>query len=132
MSSETTLPASRIFHGWLVVAAAFAVTFVGFGCAYTFSAFVEPLQRDFAASRGSVSTPLSRNPCILVFSTTAITTSEVTSASAHSISSCWGCVFARPVAARPVAVGSTSRRPGPRVVGRSFKCWTADRRARSM
>jgi MFS family permease len=43
------------FHGWLVVAAAFAVTFVGFGSAYTFSAFVEPLQNDFAASRGSVS-----------------------------------------------------------------------------
>jgi MFS family permease len=44
-----------LFHGWLVVAAAFAVCFVGFGCAYTFSAFVEPLQRDFGASRGSVS-----------------------------------------------------------------------------
>jgi OFA family oxalate/formate antiporter-like MFS transporter len=38
-----------------VVAAAFTVTFVGFGSAYTFSAFLEPLQRDFAASRGSVS-----------------------------------------------------------------------------
>lgn len=45
----------RMFHGWIVVAAAFAVTFVGFGSAYTFSAFVEPLQKDFAASRGSVS-----------------------------------------------------------------------------
>jgi MFS family permease len=45
----------HVFYGWFVVAAAFAVTFVGFGCAYTFSAFVEPLQRDFAASRGSVS-----------------------------------------------------------------------------
>jgi MFS transporter, OFA family, oxalate/formate antiporter len=45
----------RIFHGWFVVAAAFAVTFVGFGSAYTFSAFVESLQKDFAASRGSVS-----------------------------------------------------------------------------
>jgi MFS family permease len=44
-----------LFHGWLVVAAAFAVTFVGFGSAYTFSAFVEPLQNEFAASRGSVS-----------------------------------------------------------------------------
>jgi MFS family permease len=56
MTSEAALPPnSRIFHGWLVVAAAFAVTFVGFGCAYTFSAFVEPLQRDFGASRGSVS-----------------------------------------------------------------------------
>jgi len=46
---------SRIFHGWWVVAAAFTMTFLGFGCAYTFSAFVEQLQRDFGASRGSVS-----------------------------------------------------------------------------
>lgn len=45
----------RLFHGWLVVAAAFAITFVGFGSAYTFSAFVESLQWEFAASRGSVS-----------------------------------------------------------------------------
>jgi MFS family permease len=46
---------TRLFHGWLVVAGAFAVTFVGFGSAYTFTAFLEPLQQDFAASRGSVS-----------------------------------------------------------------------------
>ncbi|MCH8504335.1 MAG: MFS transporter [Ectothiorhodospiraceae bacterium] len=46
---------SRPFYGWVVVAAAFAVTFVGFGSAYTFSAFVAPLQAEFAASRGSVS-----------------------------------------------------------------------------
>jgi MFS family permease len=45
----------RIFYGWYVVASAFAVTFVGFGCAYTFSAFVASLQEDFGASRGSVS-----------------------------------------------------------------------------
>src|SRR3954447_10119117 len=45
----------RIFQGWLVVAGAFAVTFLGFGSAYTFSAFVESLQRDFGAARGSVS-----------------------------------------------------------------------------
>lgn len=55
MNSEAILSRSAIFHGWLVVAGAFAVTFVGFGCAYTFSAFLEPLQRDFGASRGSVS-----------------------------------------------------------------------------
>ena len=48
-------PSTRVFYGWFVVAAAFAVTFVGFGCAYTFSAFVESLQREFGASRGSVS-----------------------------------------------------------------------------
>ncbi len=45
----------RLFYGWFVVAAAFTVTFVGFGSAYTFSAFVDSLQREFAASRGSVS-----------------------------------------------------------------------------
>jgi len=37
------------------VAATFAVTFVGFGSAYSFSAFVLSLQNDFSASRGSVS-----------------------------------------------------------------------------
>jgi MFS family permease len=55
MNREAVLSRPGIFHGWFVVAAAFAVTFVGFGCAYTFSAFLEPLQRDFGASRGSVS-----------------------------------------------------------------------------
>jgi len=44
-----------IFYGWWVVAAAFAITFVGFGSAYTFSAFLEQLQNEFGASRGSVS-----------------------------------------------------------------------------
>lgn len=43
------------FYGWTVVAAAFAIMFVGFGSAYTFSAFLQPLQREFGASRGSVS-----------------------------------------------------------------------------
>jgi len=55
MSSNSISFTPRIFHGWFVVAAAFAVTFVGFGSAYTFSAFLDSLQRDFAASRGSVS-----------------------------------------------------------------------------
>ncbi|MCP3408790.1 MFS transporter [Bradyrhizobium sp. CCGB01] len=55
MSVQST-PAHRgIFHGWFVVAGAFAVTLVGFGCAYTFSAFLKPLQLEFGASRGSVS-----------------------------------------------------------------------------
>src|SRR5690349_12966456 len=49
----------RIFHGWWVVAAAFAITFLGFGSAYTFSNFLEPLQHDFGASRGSVSSVFS-------------------------------------------------------------------------
>src|ERR1700692_497790 len=55
MNAPAATPGPRIFHGWFVVAGAFAVTFVGFGSAYTFSAFVEVLQRDFDASRGSVS-----------------------------------------------------------------------------
>jgi MFS family permease len=55
MSENSAVHGPRIFRGWLVVAGAFAVTFMGFGCAYTFSAFVESLQRDFGASRGSVS-----------------------------------------------------------------------------
>jgi MFS family permease len=62
LSGETTLPNHsisvqhpRLFYGWLVVAAGFAVTFVGFGCVYSFSAFIESLQRDFGATRGSVS-----------------------------------------------------------------------------
>ncbi len=54
-TESPTLPHPRLFPGWLVVAGAFAVTFVGFGSAYTFSAFVGSLQRDFGASRGSVS-----------------------------------------------------------------------------
>jgi MFS family permease len=48
-----TMP--RIFYGWAVVAAAFAVCFTGFGSAYSFGAFLDSLQKDFAASRGSVS-----------------------------------------------------------------------------
>ena len=47
--------APRVFYGWLVVAAGFAVTFVGFGCVYSFTAFIESLERDFGASRGAVS-----------------------------------------------------------------------------
>jgi MFS family permease len=55
VSDITASTKPRLFRGWLVVLGAFAVTFVGFGCAYSFSNFVGPLQRDFAASRGSVS-----------------------------------------------------------------------------
>lgn len=46
---------SRVFYGWFVVAAGFAVTFVGFGCVYSFSAFIGSLQQEFGASRDSVS-----------------------------------------------------------------------------
>jgi MFS family permease len=55
MPAQAILSNPRIFYGWFVVAAAFAVTFIGFGSAYTFSAFLDPLQQDFGASRGSVS-----------------------------------------------------------------------------
>jgi MFS family permease len=44
-----------LFYGWLVVAGGFAVTFIGFGCVYSFSAFIDSLQQEFGASRGSVS-----------------------------------------------------------------------------
>lgn len=54
-SNSQTSSRSRIFYGWFVVAAVFAVTLVGFGSAYTFSSFVASLERDFGASRGSVS-----------------------------------------------------------------------------
>jgi OFA family oxalate/formate antiporter-like MFS transporter len=55
MSGSLAQSNPRIFYGWFVVAGTFAVTFVGFGCAYTFSAFLPSLQQDFAASRGSIS-----------------------------------------------------------------------------
>ncbi|MEO8321965.1 MAG: MFS transporter, partial [Bradyrhizobium sp.] len=39
-------------RGWTVVAGAFAVMFVTFGAAYSYSAFFASLQQTFAASRG--------------------------------------------------------------------------------
>ncbi|HTS90664.1 MAG TPA: MFS transporter, partial [Stellaceae bacterium] len=45
----------RVFRGWIVVWAAFAVMLLGFGGAYSFSAFFAPLQQSFAAPRGSLS-----------------------------------------------------------------------------
>jgi len=41
-------------RGWVVVAGAFAVMFVTFGAAYSFSAFFASLQQAFAASRGDI------------------------------------------------------------------------------
>ncbi len=55
MAAAQSTSRHAVFRGWRVVAGAFAVTFVGFGSAYTFSAFVQPLQAAFGASRGSVS-----------------------------------------------------------------------------
>ncbi|HVB46758.1 MAG TPA: MFS transporter [Burkholderiales bacterium] len=45
----------RVFYGWVVVAAAFTLMFVGFGAAYSFAAFFAAFQSDFSASRGHVS-----------------------------------------------------------------------------
>ena len=44
-----------MFYGWYVVAAAFAILFAGFGCAYSFGAFFLPLAEAFAATRAEVS-----------------------------------------------------------------------------
>lgn len=52
---RTASSSRRVFRGWFVVVAAFAITFLGFGAACSFSAFLESLERDFSASRGSVS-----------------------------------------------------------------------------
>ena len=54
MNDQTPGAERRIFYGWWVVAAAFAITFIGFGSAYTFSAFLGSLEHDFGASRGEV------------------------------------------------------------------------------
>ncbi|HEX4041475.1 MAG TPA: MFS transporter [Xanthobacteraceae bacterium] len=55
VASDRDTTKHGLFYGWLVVAGAFTVTCVGFGCAYSFSAFVESLEREFGGSRGSVS-----------------------------------------------------------------------------
>lgn len=52
--TSTSIP-TRFFYGWAIVASAFAVTLLGFGSAYTFSAFLKPLEQEFGASRGEVS-----------------------------------------------------------------------------
>ena len=50
-----TLPRPTVFHGWRVVAAAFALQFVGFGTAYSFAAFFHSLRDEFQATRGDIS-----------------------------------------------------------------------------
>lgn len=55
MSEASLRPAkSAVFYGWIVVFAAFLVMFTGFGAAYTFPAFFEPLSATFGASRGTI------------------------------------------------------------------------------
>lgn len=44
-----------LFYGWVVVGAAFAVMFAGFGAAYTFPAFFVPLSEEFGATRANIS-----------------------------------------------------------------------------
>lgn len=55
MAADTRTSRPDLFHGWIVVGGAFAVMFVIFGATYTFTAFFGSLQREFAASRASVS-----------------------------------------------------------------------------
>ena len=45
----------RLFHGWVVVWAAFAIMFLGFGAAYSFAAFFNSLQQEFEAARAPLS-----------------------------------------------------------------------------
>ena len=45
---------SRISHGWVVVAAAFTLMFVGFSAAYSFAAFFSAFEAEFGASRGHI------------------------------------------------------------------------------
>lgn len=45
----------RVYYGWVVVASAFTLTFVGFGSAYAFAAFFGAFQAEFSASRADVS-----------------------------------------------------------------------------
>ena len=46
---------SRANYGWVVVASAFTLMFVGFGAAYSFAAFFKAFQAEFSASRAHVS-----------------------------------------------------------------------------
>lgn len=45
----------RVYYGWVVVASAFTLTFIGFGTAYSFAAFFGAFQSEFSASRAHVS-----------------------------------------------------------------------------
>ncbi|WP_417512815.1 MFS transporter [Minwuia sp.] len=45
----------RPFHGWIMVWASFAILMVGFGVAYTFPAFFDPLASEYAIDRGDTS-----------------------------------------------------------------------------
>jgi MFS family permease len=53
--AAASLARSSVRRGWTVVAGAFAVMFVTFGCTYTFTAFFASLQQEFGVSRGALS-----------------------------------------------------------------------------
>lgn len=63
MRAPRVIAPRRFFYGWVVVAAAFTVMLVGFGVAYSFGTYFEPLRDEFGVDRGSVS---------LVFSLTGL------------------------------------------------------------
>ena len=64
MSDAAAIGRARVFPGWWVVLGAFGVTGMGFGSAYTFSVFVEPLQQAFGASRGQAALVFSIAGCL--------------------------------------------------------------------
>ena len=45
----------RWFYGWTMVVAAFVLTFIGYGVAFSFAAFFPYLQGEFGATRGTIS-----------------------------------------------------------------------------
>jgi MFS transporter, OFA family, oxalate/formate antiporter len=63
-SQEEALNPRGSGYGWVVVAAAFTLMFVGFGAAYSFAAFFTAFEAEFGASRGHIA---------LVFSVAAFT-----------------------------------------------------------
>lgn len=46
---------TKVFYGWVIVASVFILTFIGFGIAFSFSAFIQPLEQQFNATRGQIS-----------------------------------------------------------------------------
>ena len=49
------MTSARRFDGWIMVWAAFSVMMIGFGAAYSFSAFFDPLSAEFGIDRGDTS-----------------------------------------------------------------------------
>jgi MFS family permease len=54
VSASATAPTQETPYGWVVVGAAFALMFVGFGAAYSFGAFFHAFQAEFGAPRAHV------------------------------------------------------------------------------